>query len=132
MNLKKLVLLLVIFITARSYSQTESAVPFLSYQQSPFLQGAGATGVAIITDDPLGFYYNPAILGATAKTNHISTLFLTKKTEWLGLPNNTMNSYGFNVGYNFKDQLPITLGLGIMKSIITIMVIMKIHLTVSV
>ena len=79
MKIKKLILLFSILLMVKSYAQGSSAVPFLSLQQSPFLQGAGATGVAVITEDPLGFYYNPAILGVTAKTNHISTLFLTKK-----------------------------------------------------
>ncbi|MGA8266063.1 MAG: hypothetical protein WB779_16580 [Ignavibacteriaceae bacterium] len=112
MKIKKLILLFSILLMVKSYAQGSSAVPFLSLQQSPFLQGAGATGVAVITEDPLGFYYNPAILGVTAKTNHISTLFLTKKTEWIGIPDFNTNSYGLNIGYNLEGKLPISLGFG--------------------
>ncbi len=107
-----LIFVLLFSLASFTFPQGAAAVPFLSIQQSPFLQGAGQTGVAIITDDPIGFYYNPAVLGFTAKSNHVSFLFLPKKVEWLNFYGIQTNSYGLNIGYNFDKKLPLSLGIG--------------------
>jgi len=112
MKIKNFVLIILFFISYSIVPQAQSALPFLSVQQSPFLQGAGQTGVAIVSNDPLGFYYNPAILGFTAKSNHISFLFLPEKVEWIGLDNIKVNSYGSNLGYNFEKSIPLSIGIG--------------------
>ena len=123
MKFSILIILLFIVFVPSSFCQFPGyypgIVPPLSYQQSPFLQGAGVTGVAIVTDDPIGYYYNPAILGVTAKSNHISALFLTKKTEWLGLSYISTISYGFNAGYNLSEKLPVSVGFGFLHNIYT-------------
>jgi len=110
--MKKSVLIFILFITSLVFPQGQTAVPFLTFQQSPFLQGAGQIGAAIISEDPLGFYYNPAVLGITAKSNHLSSFFLSNKVDWLGVGKVYLNSYGFNLGYNFNNELPISIGVG--------------------
>ncbi len=112
MKTRSLTFALLLSLTSYIFPQAEGAVPFLTIQQSPFLQGAGQTGVAIITNDPIGFYYNPAILGLTARTNHVSLLFLPKKVDWLGFNGISINSYGFNFGYNFDKSIPLSVGAG--------------------
>ena len=115
--MKKLIFILLILFTTIIFPQGQGAVPFLTLQQSPLLQGAGQTGVAIITDDPIGFYYNPAILGVTAQSNHVSTLFMTNNADWLGYLNLNTNSYGFNIGYNLKKNIPLSVGIGFIHNL---------------
>ncbi len=98
------------------------------------LIGAGSIGAAIPNDDVLGFYFNPAILGYSARNNHASISIMPTKTDWftqdyyyihpayssyydLILLNNSedpsFNNFGFNFGYNLnttKLKLPITVG----------------------
>ena len=115
MKLKKIILLVFILLTAKSYSQGQSVISEMAFQQSPFLQGAGATGTAVITYEPTGFYYNPAILGFNAKTNHMSILFFPKKIKnwWDGWYTDiSINTLGLNIGYNFGKIIPISVGIG--------------------
>jgi len=90
------------------------AVNSLILNPSPELTGLGWTGVSIPTDDPFGFYYNPANLGHWAQTNNLSMHFYSKPIGWL---NNAWSgleysSYAFNAGYNFKNDVGIDLSLG--------------------
>lgn len=104
-----------------SFAQGEGALPFTTVQQSPLLLGAGQIGVSIPNDEVLGFYYNPAILGYSARNNHASITVMPNKTNW-DLPsqfqinsNYTFNNYGLNFGYNLaksKLELPISIGIG--------------------
>ena len=112
----KLFLLFLLLSTIKIYSQGEGALPFTTLQQSPLLLGAGQIGAAIPSDDVIGFYYNPAILGYTSLNNHASIYFMPNNTN-LAPPVEyvTINNYGLGLGYNLKTtklDLPISLGLG--------------------
>lgn len=110
--MKKFTLIFSLLFASLIFSQGQTAVPFLTFQQSAFLQGTGQTGAAVISEDPLGFYYNPAVLGFTAKSNHISSFFLSNKVDWLGVGRAFLNSYGINLGYNFEKEMPVSVGVG--------------------
>jgi len=91
------------------------ALSFTLLQQSQLLIGAGQIGAAIPNDDILGFYFNPAILGYSARNNHASISFMPDKTEWIFSPDLTYHNYGLNLGYNLKStklNLPISVGIG--------------------
>ncbi len=110
--MKKFTLIFLLLFVSLIFPQGQTAVPFLTFQQSAFLQGTGQTGAAVISEDPLGFYYNPAVLGFTAKSNHISSFFLSNKVDWLGAGRVFLNSYGINLGYNFEKEMPVSVGVG--------------------
>ncbi len=125
--MKKYYLIIIFFLLLYkpSYSQGEAAVPFLEFQQSPLLLGAGQIGVSIPMSDPLGFYYNPAQLGYFSRENNFSILTLPQKTRWFkyfspGL-NLSFRTFGMTAGYNFKNNynLPLSIGAGYIHNIVT-------------
>ncbi len=115
------IILLLFSLLNFSFAQGEGALPFTTIQQSPLLLGAGQIGVSVPNDEVLGFYFNPAILGYSARNNHASISFMPSKTAW-DLPpqfqinsNFTFNNYGMNFGLNLaesKFELPISIGVG--------------------
>ncbi len=117
MKFKYLLLLVYIFACKQLIGQSEAALPFLNYQQSSMLSGAGQIGVSIPSDLASGFYYNPAILGYSSLTNHVSLFYSSgdfKNPYFTGI---SANSFGVNAGYNLKkseNDLPLSLGFGYM------------------
>ncbi len=115
------VVLFIILLIKPIFAQGEAAVPFLEFQQSPLLLGAGWTGAAIPVKDASGFYYNPAQLGYFSRENNFSVFFMPQKTSWMpyfNIPSN-FSSYSAAAGYNFKtsdDGLPLSIGIGYMHS----------------
>ena len=105
-----------LLFTNKSFSQGESAVPFLLLQPSPSLSAMGQTGTALLTDDPFGFIWNPAQLGYTSQNNNVSFIFYPSKLEWFPKFNLDLEVKGlaFNLGYNLKDVInfPLSLGFG--------------------
>lgn len=105
-----------LLLTNKSFSQGESAVPFLLLNPSPSLSAMGQTGTALPTEDPFGFIWNPAQLGYTSQNNNFSFIFYPSKFEWLPKFNLDLEvkSLAFNVGYNFKDiiDFPLSVGFG--------------------
>jgi len=118
--MKTTVLFLSIFsfllITNKTFSQGESAVPFLLLQPSPSLAAMGQTGTALPSEDPFGFLWNPAQLGYTSQNNNFSFILYPSKFEWLPQFNLDLEikSIAFNVGYNLKDiiNFPLSIGFG--------------------
>lgn len=113
---------LVLFSFNRLFAQGEAAFPTLLLQQSISLYGAGQIGAAIPTNDPTGFYFNPANLGFAAQNNHVSSSFMPEKANWLKAlnSNTTFSTYGFNIGYNFQKKfhkIPVSVGLGYIHNI---------------
>ncbi len=106
----------ILLFTNKSFSQGESAVPFLLLQPSPSLAAMGQTGTALPTEDPFGFLWNPAQLGYTSQKNNFSFIFYPSKLEWLPSLNANLEVKGlaFNVGYNLKDiiNFPLSFGFG--------------------
>lgn len=116
--MKKLVysILMTIFFVNLNLAQGEAAVPFLQLPHSMQSYSSGWSGVSAVTDNPMGYYFNPAILGATARTNHASMYFQAGDANWLGMNHDDLSPYtwGINLGYNFKKELgiPISVGIG--------------------
>ena len=111
----KFVLFLLILIGIKSFSQPSAALPFMTLQQSPFLFGAGQTGVAIPMKDPIGFYFNPALLGRFSENSRFSFLFMPQETKWASQNDIKFNTYGFSGGYNLSGMLkgfPLYVGIG--------------------
>lgn len=103
-----------IFLNNKTYSQGEAAVPVLLLQSSPSHSAMGATGIAIPTEDPFGFVFNPAQLGYTSQKNNLSFIFYPSKIDWLGFGEFEVKGRALNAGYNFKNLIgfPISFGFG--------------------
>ncbi|HVO72562.1 MAG TPA: hypothetical protein VMT35_00950 [Ignavibacteriaceae bacterium] len=116
MKYKSLLLILYILFCKQLSAQGEAALPFLNFQQSPMLKGAGEIGVSIPSDLSSGFYYNPAILGFSSLRNHISPFYSwTDFGESYFFSGISSYSFGLNAGYNLKkneNDLPLSLGFG--------------------
>ncbi len=113
----KFIFSILLLSTFEFYCQGEGVLQFTTLQQSPLLLGAGQIGVSFPNDDVLGYYFNPAILGYSARNNHSSISFMPDKTIWAGYNygKTTFHTYGLNLGYNLKSSklnLPISIGLG--------------------
>ncbi|MCL5029650.1 MAG: hypothetical protein M1480_11625 [Bacteroidetes bacterium] len=86
-------------------AQVTTAVPMLYLDPSPQLNGMGMVGTGLPTNDPFGFYYNPAQIGYNSQANNISLQFYPSKVNWLGLNVVSYNNIAVNAGYNFKNLL---------------------------
>ncbi len=108
-----LVILLLNLFNISNFAQGEGAMPVMTLQTSLPLLGAGWIGTAKPNNDPIGFYLNPAILGYSSQSNHASLFFMPTKVDWIPVFGITRDTYGFNLGYNFKDLgIPISFGFG--------------------
>jgi hypothetical protein len=86
---------------------------------SPQLNGLGWIGVSYPNDGPLGFYYNPAMLGYSSQHNNISAEFYPGASDWASISELEYSNLGFNLGYNFKNELNglnLSLGVGYIYS----------------
>jgi hypothetical protein len=101
-------------------SQTPGSTDFLIYPPSPVAQAMGGAGVALPTDDAFGMYFNPAILGISAKENNISANFYPVKHKFNQLNSKsfseiTSQDFAINAGMNLKTitgGLPLSVGIG--------------------
>jgi hypothetical protein len=111
-----LILFLTFVIQNISLPQGEAAVPFLTVPISPLLNGMGATGTSIPTDDPFGFLYNPAQLGYISRDNNFSFIIYPSSVDIspFSFYQFEVSAFAFNLGYNFKSLInfPLTVGLG--------------------
>jgi hypothetical protein len=119
MKLLKYLFALVLLVSSELFAQ-DGALPFTTEQQSVFLLGAGQIGTALPSDDVLGFYLNPSILGYSSRINHASISIMPSKAEWwLNSPDINYHNYGINLGYNLEStalNLPISVGLGFLHN----------------
>jgi hypothetical protein len=117
-------ILLLLFFINQTYGQGgQTAVEFLSLQQSPLLNGAGQIGAAIPMKDASGFYYNPAQLGYFSQENNISVFFMPQNTMFMpnNFPDVSFQSFSLAAGYNFKkndNDLPLSIGVGYFHNMI--------------
>lgn len=99
-----------------SLPQGEAAVPFLTVPVSPLLNGMGATGTSIPTDDPFGFLYNPAQLGYVSQENNFSFIVYPSSVQLsrFYFTQVDISALSVNLGYNFKNLInfPLTVGFG--------------------
>jgi hypothetical protein len=111
-----LLILLTIAFQNVSVPQGETAVPFLTVPVSPLLNGIGATGTSLPTDDPFGFLFNPAQLGYISQENNFSFIIYPSSVDISPYSFFQVNISGFalNLGYNFKKLIdfPLTVGFG--------------------
>jgi hypothetical protein len=111
-----LIIILTFTIPNVSLPQGEAAVPFLTVPVSPLLNGMGATGTSIPTDDPFDFLYNPAQLGYISKDNNFSFIIYPASVDIspFSFYQVDVNAFAFNIGYNFKKLInfPLTVGIG--------------------
>ena len=108
--------LILLFAIIIYFPLSVSGQEILLFNPSPSLNAVGSTGTAIPTEDPLGFIWNPAQLGFTSMTNNYSYVFYpSKQISITTFPYSyEINSYAFNLGYNFEDlvRLPLSFGFG--------------------
>lgn len=86
-------------------AQGYAALPSLGLNPNPQSFGMGMSGVSLPTNDPLGFYFNPAILGYSSQSNNLAIQFYTNKVSWMpGLYYYTTsyNNTGITAGYNLE------------------------------
>jgi len=114
-NYFSLIFLLFPFIV---YAQG-TAIPMLGFNPDPKSFGLGLSGVSAATNDPLGFYYNPALLGFSSQTNNLSIQFYPDKIKWDGIDSYNSVNEGLAVGYNFSkllNGLNLSAGVGFISS----------------
>jgi len=81
------------------------ALPMLYINPSPRINALGMAGASLPTNDPFGFYYNPAQLGYFSQTNNLSYELYPSNEDWLGLGVWPYRNSAVNIGYNFKNEL---------------------------
>jgi hypothetical protein len=106
MNRNSFVLSILLFLIASLLrAQGEAALPFLEINPNPQSIGLGWTGVSTPSNEPLGYYFNPAILGYSGRSNNLGFQTYTTKPDWLGIHILTFKTTAFTAGYNFNNVL---------------------------
>lgn len=120
---KSLMLLLLSSLAINnSYAQEYSIIMNGDYGTSASSAAMGDIGVALIDDDPIGMYYNPARLGLNAMNNTISFAFNPKPTEFVPPESPNFSAFAFNIGKNFSNHtaIPISVGIGYIRNNISL------------
>jgi hypothetical protein len=113
-----IILLFPVLINAQGYA----AIPALGLNPDPQSFGLGMSGVSLPSNDPTGFYFNPAMLGYSSQTKNLSIQFYTDKVIWLPgriSSGTTFNNIGITAGYNFENilnGLNLSAGLGFISN----------------
>ena len=100
-----------------------TAVPFLEISPGPSANISAGTYTALPTNDPAGFYYNPAQLGNFAYHRNFSYQLYPNTLDWISGFNDdiSFNSSVFAIGYNFKNiqqNVPVSVGFGYMNTVL--------------
>jgi hypothetical protein len=123
MKIYRLIILsaFILGISSLTSAQDGTALPFLDYPVSPSLNGMGAVGTALPTDDPFGFLYNPAQLGYTSRENNLSFSIYPSSVDFSPGISSDVNAYAFNLGYDFNDLVgfPLSVGFGFARPELT-------------
>ncbi len=92
-----------------------TALPFLEIPPSPSLNAMGSAGVALPSDDPHAFLYNPAQLGIAARdTRAAGTLYPGGATDWLAIGDLTVGSTALFAGVDLAPLgVPLVAGIGL-------------------
>ena len=111
-------IILFFFISTLKAQLNTVGVPFiLSLPPSANLNAAGGAFAALPTDDPFGFYYNPAQLGQFSQNSNAAIQFDRRNWTAFGLEDLHFFNLGISTGYNFKninEKLPLSIGVGYM------------------
>jgi len=109
--LKSFVLIIIIAFAQNLVAQNHHLVipkplfPTLYLTPSPKQIGLGMSGTSLPSEDPSGFYYNPAQLGFIGQTNDISFQFYPSTFNSLGINTANYDNKSYNIGYNFEKLL---------------------------
>jgi hypothetical protein len=117
--MKQLKVKLLLIFLSLPFILSAQVMPTLVFNPDPQSFGMGMSGVSLTTNDPLGFYFNPAKLGYSAQNNNLSFQFYPQKTNWTGFDGYKYSNSGISVGYNFNKQLNglnLSAGLGFISS----------------
>jgi len=118
-NIKVSLLILILFSIAQLNIKAQAALNVLTINPSPRTNALGMAGSSLPTDDPYGFYYNPAQLGYFSQTNNLSYQLYPSNVYWDGFSDITYRNTAVDIGYNFKHQLnglSLSAGLGYIHS----------------
>jgi len=109
----KFVAVLSFLLVLNSFTFAQSgAIPFLLVPTSPSFNAMGATGTSLPSDDPYGFYFNPAQIGFTSLHNNLTFSFYPADIKWIGVDQLKLSGLALNAGYNFKSLIGIPLSVG--------------------
>ncbi len=117
--MRKIIAVLIIFIVTQALpAQIYLAVPFLEKRPSANLFSNGGAYAALPTNDPAGFYYNPAQLGYFSQDiNGVVQISSSKYLPWSKFHNYAVYNGALSAGVNYQnanDPLPFSLGIGYM------------------
>jgi len=119
MNTRLLILVSILIwgVSSLAYAQDGTALPFLDYPVSPSLNGMGATGTSLPTNDPFAFLYNPAQLGFTGRESNLSFSIYPSSVDFSNILSAEVNSYALNLGYDLNDLIdfPLRVGFGFVR-----------------
>lgn len=113
---KYFIVVLLNIVCTLTFAQDQSplqsyALPSLTLQQSPLLMGAGQIGTAVLMQDAIGFYYNPAQLGYFSRTNSLSGFFMPQKASLSSFsPDVTFQTSSVTIGTHVTP--PLSIGFG--------------------
>lgn len=108
-------------VTSIIYSQ--GAMPFMTVNPSPVLQGAASIGSTIPVKDALGYIHNPALLGQFCRDMNVGLLIMPDNVDYPFYPDSRniySRSFAATLGYNLnKHDIPLSIGFGFQRSKIT-------------
>jgi len=121
--MKKLLLILLILLTADSQVKavSEAAVLFLLIQPSLRANGMAGASVATSQHSPLSVSFNPAHVGFSGFERSVNLEFYPSKTNWLpglNIDGLTYDAKALVVGYDLRrvhQKLPISIGFAYTK-----------------
>ncbi len=99
--------------------KAQAALEDITFNPSPRINALGMAGTALPTDDPYGFYYNPAQLGYFSQANNLAYQLYPSNVYWDGFRDITYRNTALAAGYNFKNLingLSLSAGLGYIHS----------------
>lgn len=112
-------LLIIFFLFPFIIIAQGTVIPMLGFNPDPKSFGMGMSGVSMPSNDPLGFYYNPALLGYSAQTNNLSFQIYPEQIKWFGSDYYISDITGLTAGYNFSkllNGLNLSAGVGFISS----------------
>ncbi len=123
-----LLILLMLFVGLnKGYAQHDESIPVSALTAVPFIQivpgahgnmNAGAY-TALPTNEPGGFFHNPAQAGNFARENNLAFQTYPAEVEYLPDSDINLSNTALSAGYNFENldsRIPVSLGFGFMDT----------------
>jgi len=102
-------------LTRMLEAQVETAVELLKISPSPMLNGMGAVGTALPSDDEFAIYYNPAQLAYSSTVRSAAAQFFPINVKLTDQSKPAFKASSANIGFRMGGRsmrTPIILGLG--------------------